>query len=180
MKRLVAVAALLAIMPAWASAQSPAQSSAQSPAQSNDHPSGGQGYFFFGLGDAPNWRRIVHVGGGGEGFLYKGLGVGAEVGYARWKRYDGDAWIVSGDFSYHFRRSAPRGGVDPFVLGGITGFFPTSTGRGAPAGNFGGGVNVWLTEHAALRLEVRDHVNTVGTDYPGPHYVSFRFGVTFR
>jgi hypothetical protein len=112
--------------------------------------------------------------------LYKGLGVGAEVGYARWKRYDGDAWIVSGDFSYHFRRSAPRGGVDPFVLGGITGFFPTSTGRGAPAGNFGGGVNVWLTEHAALRLEVRDHVNTVAGDYPGPHYVSFRFGVTFR
>jgi len=172
MKRLVAAATLLAIMPALASAQS------------KDHPSRGQGYFFFGLGPTDDvWLGqgvIKHVGFGGEGFLYEGLAAGAELGYVHAAPYAADAWIASGDVSYHFRRRATRSGVDPFVLGGITGFFPTSTGRGAPAGNFGGGVNVWLTEHAALRLEVRDHVNTVGTDYPGPHYVSFRFGVTFR
>ncbi|MGD0697213.1 MAG: hypothetical protein ABSB82_20530 [Terriglobia bacterium] len=65
------------------------------------------------------------------------------------------------------------------MLIGVTGYFPTSQGRGEPAGNFGGGVNLWLAEHAALRLEVRDHVSNYHMTN-GNHYISFRIGVTFR
>jgi hypothetical protein len=174
MKKPIATAALLLMVPALASAQS------------KDHPSRGQGYFFFGLGntDCCASRVVKHVGFGGEGFLGEGLGVGAEVGYAHWGGSGLDAWIASGDFSYHFRPSAPRGGVDPFVLAGGTMFAPTAkgNGRGLPGGNFGGGVNIWLTERAALRLEVRDHVNAGrwGPPAPADHYISFRVGVTFR
>jgi hypothetical protein len=154
-------------------------------AQNADHRYRGQGYFFFGLGTAATYgyRHVIeHVGGGGEGFLYKGFGMGGEAGYAHWGRGEfAQAWVGSVDGSYHFRRSAPRGGVDPFVLVGATGYFPTSHGeRGSPAGNFGGGVNLWLKAHAALRLEVRDHVTSGGGFGPQNHYVSFRVGVTFR
>ncbi len=70
MKRLIAAATLWAIMPALASAQS------------RDHPSRGQGYLFFGLGNAECCASPVvkHVGVGGE-FLGEGVGFGAEVGY---------------------------------------------------------------------------------------------------
>ena len=171
MKRLIATAALLLVVPMLASAQTADQTH-------------GQGYVFFGLGTSVGGRSyqvpaVKQVGLGGERFLYEGLGLGADVGYARWGGgYESEALIASGDVSYHFRRHAARGGVDPFLLIGVTGFFPTSTGRGSPACNFGGGVNLWVTEHAALRLEARDHV--YGSYIPGNQYLSFRVGVTFR
>ncbi len=170
MRKLITTVALLLAVPALASAQNA------------NHQYRGQGYFFFGLGTATGGYInpfIEHVGGGGELFVYKGLGMGAEAGYAHWGRGCDQAWIASGDVSYHFRRSTRRGGVDPFVLIGVTGYFPTSQGRGEPAGNFGGGVNLWLAEHAALRLEVRDHVPNYDMTN-GNHYISFRIGVTFR
>jgi len=173
MKTLIAKAALLLMVPALASAQNA------------DHPYRGQGYFFFGWGTGtPSFFQhpfIVHVGGGGEGFLYKGLGFGAEAGYASWGGYYNKAWIASGDFSYHFRRHARRGGVDPFVLVGVSFVGPTQVGggRGSPAGNYGGGANLWLAEHAALRLEFRDVVGATQF-WPYSHYISFRVGVTFR
>ncbi len=173
MKKLSMTAALLLLMPALASAQNA------------QHPYRGQGYAFFGLGTGTKYQLPLplfeHIGFGGEGFLYKGLGFGAEAGYAHWGWGDAQAWIGSVDPSYHFRRHAARGGVDPFVLGGFTLFAPTSKGggRGMPGGNFGGGVNLWLKEHAALRLEVRDHLNGNGTGL-GNHYLSFRVGMTFR
>ncbi|MEJ2008839.1 MAG: hypothetical protein P8Z30_11905 [Acidobacteriota bacterium] len=86
----------------------------------------------------------------------------------------------SGDFSYHFRRRAAIGQSDPFVEIGATGYFPTDYGRGAAAGNFGGGVEIWMARHAGVRLGVRDYVNPYVSDFPGTHSVSFRFGITFR
>jgi len=131
MKELIATAALLFMVPALALAQNV------------DHSYRGQGYFFFGMGTGmPSYYHplILHVGGGGEGFLYKGLGFGAEAGYASWGRYYNKAWIASGDFSYHFRRHARRGGVDPFVLGGVSFVGPTMVGGGA-----------WLTRRQLRR-----------------------------
>jgi len=171
-KRLIATAALLFMVPALAAAQT------------TDHQDRGQGYFFFGMGTGTPSSflhpGIEHVGGGGEGFLYKGVGFGAEAGYANWGGYYGNAVIASGDFSYHFRRHARRGAVDPFVLGGVSFVGPTKVGggRGSPAGNYGGGANLWLARHAALRLEFRD---VVGAQYWAyTHYLSFRIGVTLR
>ena len=142
----------------------------------------GQGYLVLGMGTATGGFSpfVLQAGGGGEFFAYKGFGMGAEAGYAHWGRSPCcEAWIASGDLSYHFGRNPRRGKTDPFAVLGISGFFPTSTGRGAPAGNFGGGVNLWLAKRAALRLEVRDYIQDYVTS-GGNHYVSFRIGVTFR
>lgn len=155
------------------------------PAQNGSRQYRGEGYLFFGLGDSRLYcyrcGAVVHVGGGGDLFLYKGLAAGAEVGYAHWGSYTStQAWVGAGSISYHFRPPAAHGKIEPFILAGGTGFFPTSEGRGAPAGHFGGGVNFWLRERTALRLEIRDTVSREGNGYPGPHYISFRVGVTFR
>jgi len=174
MRRIIATAVMLLVLPTLALAQN------------TDRQYRCQGYFFFGLGTGSVYvsRQVIEqVGFGGEGFLYKGFGVGGDAGYAHWggsEQSSHQAWIAAGDVSYHFRRSAALGRVDPFVLAGATGFFPTSEGRGAPAGNFGGGANIWLGQRAALRLEVRDYVNPENNDYPGANYVSFRIGLTFR
>jgi hypothetical protein len=179
MKRLIAAVDLLLMVPALASAQNA------------DHHYRGQGYFFFGLGTGigRGFHPVVEQAGfGGEGFLYKGLGLGGEAEYARWGGpvggYTHQTWIGSTDVSYHFRRRAARSGIDPFVLGGFSLYGPTSNGggRGQPGGNFGVGVSLWLAQHAALRLEIRDHLN--GNSYlPGGDAISaisFRVGVTFR
>ena len=97
MKRLIAIAALLLMVPALASGQN------------TEHPYRGQGYLFlgFGTGTGGGYLPVVkQLGFGGEGFLYKGLGVGAEAAYANWGGYYNEAWIGSGDISYHFRRHA--------------------------------------------------------------------------
>jgi hypothetical protein len=175
MKKLIATVALLLVVPALASAQG------------TENQYRGQGYGFFGWGTGtPSYIHvhplILHAGGGGEVFLYKGLGFGAEVGHASWVAGYASAWIASGDFSYHFRRHARRGGVDPFVLGGASFVGPTTgeMGRGSAAGNFGGGANVWLAEHAALRFEFRDVVAGTTRFWTYSHYISWRVGMTFR
>ena len=171
MKRLMAIAALLLMAPALASAQN------------TEHPYRGQGYLFlgFGTGTGGGYLPVVkQLGFGGEGFLYKGLGVGAEAVYANWGGYYNEAWIGSGDISYHFRRHAAPFQVDPFVLGGVSIVGPTQVGggRGSPAGNFGGGANVWLAQHAALRFEVRDVAGASFWEFD--HVIAFRIGMTFR
>jgi hypothetical protein len=181
MKKLITTASLLILFPMLVSAQS---------APSTDHPSRGDGYLFFGLGNVSNngangfstkFAVVEHVGGGGEVFLYKGLGVGAEVGYAHWGANGNVAWIPSGDVLFHLRGNKPRARVDPFVLGGISGYIPTSHGnRGSVADNLGGGVNLWFSKYYALRLEFRDYTTGELNLAPGRNYASFRIGVTFR
>jgi len=172
MKILIATTALLLMVPALA------------PAQGAEPKYRGQGYLFFGLGTGTagsGYHPVMEqVGFGGEGFLYKGLGVGAEAVYASWGGYYNTAWIGSGAVSYHFGRHKAPVGVDPFVLGGVSIVGPTSAGggRGSPAGNFGGGANLWLAKHAALRFEFRDVVGASFWSFD--HAISFRAGVTFR
>lgn len=146
-------------------------------AQDGDHAYRGQGYVFFGLGDSP--ALFEHVGGGVEGFLYKGLAVGGEAGYVHWGSGYGQALIGPADCSFHFGRHAARGKADPFVLGGVSVLGPnqSANGRGTATGTFGGGVNWWQAEHVALRFEVREVLRSDFLEY---NQVSFRIGVTFR
>ncbi len=145
----------------------------------------GYGYFAPGLSIASpsplGPLEVNQVGFGGEGFLYKGFGTDADVGYTRWGRGLAQAWIGSVDFSYHFRRWAPRGKIDPFMLSGFSLIGPTEKGggRGVPAANVAGGFSYWFSKHAAFRFEVRDYLGT-GDYIPGSSYLSFRLGVTFR
>ena len=182
MNRLITTAAWLLLVPTLAWAQA---------AQSTDHTPRGDGYFFLGLGDGLNnggngisngSATVVHDGGGGELNLAGGLSFGGELGYAHWSQGTwGSAWVPSVDLLMHLRAKKPRSLVDPFVLAGPSAYIPTqSQSRGAPAFNFGGGVNLWFSKHAALRLEFRDFVTNSHMLQPGENYPSFRFGMTFR
>ena len=170
MKKLIATAALIFVVPDLGVAQDA------------DHQYHGQGYIFFTMGaSAAYGEQFVDGGGfGGEGFLYKGLGLGFELGFAH-NEHGGTTAVPSMDVSYHFYGNRARARFDPFVLGGISGEFPTiDQGRGAPAANIGGGVNLWLQNHAALRLEFREHVSRYGGGDLGPSYLAFRVGIWFR
>ena len=179
MKKLIARAALLLLVPTLASAQDA------------DHQYQGQGYLFIGAG--PTSSPTFHFGGGGEGFVYKGLGLGGELEHSTqfWEGASLGTWIGSGDVSYHTRPSTKNRKLEPFVIGGYTFFVRPGLGLGiANGGNFGCGINIWLKEHTALRLEVRDtfggrstsvQYESGYTTYTMPqHLVSFRLGLTFR
>ena len=159
---------------------------AMSPAQSAEPRYAGQGYFVFGFGagtgDIYTHPLMWQVSGGGERFVYKGLGVGAEAGIVLWTGapWPHNAVTASGDLSYHFGRHARRGKLDPFVLGGpsFVGPMEKGGGRGSPALNFGGGATLWLADHAGLRMEFRDIAGASYWEFD--HYLSWRVGVTFR
>jgi hypothetical protein len=157
MKELIATAGLLLVVPMLASAQNA------------DHQYRGQGYLF--VGQATNDVTIT-AGFGGDGFVYKGLGLGAEVGYAA---HDNGRGIGSANVSYHFLHTANHK-VEPFVTGGYSLFFGDGVANGF---NLGGGVNIWSSKCAALRLEVRGHPDS-GDPFDGGSIVAFRIGVTFR
>ncbi|HEV2491598.1 MAG TPA: hypothetical protein VG204_00845 [Terriglobia bacterium] len=131
--------------------------------------------------------NITEVGGvnsgfGGEAFVFTGLGLGGEVAYAGpdWSfSGSGAMGIASGDVSYHFFPGKNRRRFEPFVTGGYSLYFGDRT-ETQSGFNVGGGVNIWLVKHAAMRLEVRNqgfikHFHSQFTDF-----VAFRFGVTFR
>ena len=136
----------------------------------------GDGYAFFSPGvTSPGTVTWGHLGGGGEGYFSRYLGVGAEVGYlAPMQSFSSGIGTLSPNVVARFRAKDERNKVEPFATGGYTLFFRSGHANGF---NFGGGVNYWLKDHVGLRLEVRDNVWTLGETV---HYVGFRVGVTFR
>jgi hypothetical protein len=138
----------------------------------------GQGYAFFAPGvTSPDGSGFVHYGAGAEGFVYKGVSAGAEVGYAHpWRGFREGLGVFSADGGYFFRnaRSASAKFV-PFVNGGYTLLFRSGSESGF---NVGGGVISWFSERVGLRLEVRDHAFSDGGRLA--HLVGFRIGLAFR
>ena len=87
------------------------------------------------------------------------------------RHVDNSLSLVSANLSYHFggRRSEKK--AVPFVAGGL------SIGNGRSGdGNFGGGIQYWLHERVALRLEFREHI------FPSdsPFVYGVHFGLAFR
>jgi opacity protein-like surface antigen len=179
MKKLIATVALLLMVAASVSAQN------------TDHQPQGLGYVFLGAG---THQMGLTAGFGGEGYVYKGLGMGVEVGTAGLgASANGEPnWIGVGsaDLSYHFFPKKIRGHAAPFVAGGYTLFFgqDTDTGTGSIAHGFnvGGGVDIFVTKHAGARFDVRynahgDHI--LWPSFPNLaqfSFVAFRIGLTFR
>jgi hypothetical protein len=131
----------------------------------------GWGYGFVGIGST-NSELLATAGGGGERLLYRGLGIGGEIGYLSTTNSIGDGLgIGSANLAYHFNHS---GKIAPFVTGGISAAF--RSGVAAGGANFGGGIQYWPKDHVGLRFEVRDHVFSSDS----PHLFTFRVGVTFR
>lgn len=135
----------------------------------------GWGYAVGGVGGTSgngSSNATFQVAGGGEGLFYKGLGIGAEVGYLAPFEATGDGFgIFSVNPAYHFTTSSSR--LVPFVTGGYSLAFRNGSSSG---GNFGGGVQYWMKDHVGLRFEVRDHIFSSDS----PHFFQFRVGLSFR
>lgn len=131
-----------------------------------------QGYLFFAPGvitSPGSSTASLHFGGGGEGFLHKGIAAGAELGYlAPWSDFDGGIGVFSLDGQYHFARGER---VVPFVTAGYSLGFHSGH---INLFNYGVGANIWMRANKGLRLEFRDHVNSSN------HYIDFRIGFAFR
>ncbi|MFN7999369.1 MAG: hypothetical protein U0Q18_37470 [Bryobacteraceae bacterium] len=145
------------------------------PAADRYEPSKGQGYVFYGPGRAPGGGTSQQMGVGAEGFVYRGLGIGAEIGYL----------FPSGGFSYGIGLASINGTyhlnrgrlakVSPFVTAGYSLAFREGHEN---LYNFGGGVTWWMARRAGLRLEFRDYVWPGGNG--GQHTPQFQMGFTFR
>jgi hypothetical protein len=112
------------------------------------------------------------LGAGGEGFVYKGLAAGGDMGYL----HTGESFtyglgLASANLSYHFRGLDPNGRWVPFVTGGYTLAFRNGT---ASLGNYGGGVTYWFHPHWGARVEVR------GLQHVDAASALVRFGLSFR
>lgn len=114
---------------------------------------------------------VFHAGGGGEALLYKGLGIGADLGYVFPFEYPSQGLgVFSPGASYHFKRDRL---VSPFVTGGYTLAFRS---QAFHAAHVGAGFHYWLSQGLGLRFEIRDHFRP-DTVY---QILSFRFGLSFR
>src|SRR5439155_9588175 len=98
------------------------------------NPSKGQGYVFFAPGIGNPYRQTRHFGAGGEGFIYKGLGIGAEIGpVGPWSTPRDGGWtdyvigLGSANFSYHFFPGTADTELEPFVTAGYSMFFRHGT-----------------------------------------------------
>jgi len=128
-----------------------------------------QGYLLFAPGagsdifGGDNGRATIHIAGGGEGFIYKGLGVGAEIGpLMPWSAPRGGSTfgnyrlvgLGSANLSYHFLTGTADRTLEPFVMAGYSVFFRMGSSQGY---NVGVGTNVWLKKSVAMRFDVRYH-----------------------
>jgi len=136
----------------------------------------GQGYFFVAPTTTSEGGAFLHMGGGGEGLVYKGLGVGGEVGYVgAVQELSSGGGILSPHVSYNFRSASKSRKFVPFVIGGYSLLF-TSDGAGN-ALHFGGGMNWWFKDRVGLRLEFRDHFPPAAARF---HVFGVRIGLAFR
>jgi hypothetical protein len=133
----------------------------------------GYGYVFGAPGGStPGGEANFHIGAGGEGLIYKGLGAGADIGYLTPVRdWGSGVGLLSVNGSYHFLPQDRR--LDPFVTAGYSLVFRSGS---ANLVNFGGGVQYWMRDRLGLRAEFRDHV----LPNPAVHYLEVRFGLCFR
>ena len=165
-RRLFTLAAFLIVAPATVPGQNP-QFQPRS-----------EGYLFLGVGSGTGQPSMEHVGGGGEVLLFRGLGVGGELGAMG--RPGDEVGLYSLDLSYHFFRARGKSKLVPFIEGGYTGAFGN---RGSPYPNilnFGGGVHYWVFKHVGLRLEFRDYVALPAFFAGTGQYWGFRVGLALR
>ena len=123
----------------------------------------------------------TNTGLGAEVLVRKGVGMGVELGYAgpNWNFDKSGLGVGSVDASYHFFGTKSRRGLDPFATGGYSLYFGQRT-TFQSGFNLGGGVNLWLIKHVALRSEILFQGGINRFNSPLTHYVAFRFGMTFR
>jgi hypothetical protein len=117
-----------------------------------------------------NTRRLTgHAAGGAEVFLGKYFAVGGEGGLF-------DRLItVSVNGAIH---ATGEEGMVPFLTAGYTRLGVSDGEGGADAWNIGAGADAWLSKHAGIRFELRDHIRL--DDRGKTHYWSLRAGIAIR
>ena len=117
---------------------------------------------------------------GGDARLGQVLSAGIELAYAGpdWNIGKNGMGVGSANATFHFQNKKDRS-FEPFLTGGYSHYFGDRTNTQSGF-NFGGGVNLWASKHAALRLEIREqgHINYFHSEFT--NFVAFRVGVTFR
>lgn len=161
-KRAFAIATLLLALASVAPAQQTSK-----PATYSSH-----GYAYFAASARPGgFGEGLGFGGGAETLVYKGLGLGGEIGYLLPRSApSGGYGLLSANPSYHFVNRKKPGKLAPFVTGGYSLAFRSGS---ISMFNYGGGVTYWLSEKIGLRFEVREHRR-------GGGILMFRTSVTFR
>jgi len=141
--------------------------------RSQDRGYSGHAFVNFSLNASKDsFADMLAVGGGGEGFLYRGLAVGADVAYLFPREAPGDGiGLLSANPAYHFVNRDNPGKWVPFVTGGYSLAFRLGT---ANLFNYGGGITYWFASRAGLRVEVRDHRNSELSMF------LIRVGISFR
>jgi hypothetical protein len=145
----------------------------------------GYGYFAPGgrVTSGDGSRVTIQIGVGGERFFSRHLGAGADVGFAGRMAPEEKFFSGWGTFSSNFLARFPakdnKKKAEPFVTAGYTRVMPV--GHDDQNGiNFGVGVNWWLQERVALRIEMRDHIPQPFSQGALVHFVGLRIGLTFR
>jgi hypothetical protein len=137
----------------------------------------GQGYVFQGFGSTgyDRWATATGAtGGGAEGVFWKGLGAGGEIGaYYPIRSFRSVIGLASASATYHFTAGREDTKWDPFIVGGYTLFFRSSSISGFHAG---GGLTYWFHRRIGARVEFRDQRSVrEGIGFP-----TVRFGVSLR
>ncbi|MBI2839822.1 MAG: hypothetical protein HYX75_16030 [Acidobacteria bacterium] len=136
-----------------------------------------QGLAFGSIGAvAPDGNATtLHMGGGFEVHAYKGLGIGAEIGYLGPIEGMGDGFGVMDINGYYHFSTGSSGRIVPFATGGYTMFFRDGS---VNLFNVGGGVDYRGGGRYGFRAEFRDHI---WSEYgESNHFYGIRVGVTFR
>jgi hypothetical protein len=136
------------------------------------------GYVFVGPGGLTSsgyTSGTLHIGGGVDAILGRGLGLNIELGVlGPSDRFEGAVGLFSPGATYYFRHRKELK-LEPFVAGGYSLMFRQGH---ANLGYFGGGMNYWFSNRVGVRTEVRDHVTT---EYGrAAHFWGVRFGLSFR
>jgi hypothetical protein len=147
--------------------------SADEPETAAPKPYNGSSYVTFGAGTCQHQITNLSGGGGAEGFVWRGLSLGADAGYFRFQNGGVGFGIGNLDIGYHFVNRKRPGKVDPFVRGTVAGL-AASTGGAAAAWGAGGGVNYWFKPRVAFRTEFRVHA------IAGERIAMGRIGFAFR
>jgi len=133
----------------------------------------GHGYLYYGAAFTPEEFEAQNTfGAGGEALVYEGLGLGGELGYT-FPRYGFEYGfgLASANASYHFVNGGRR--FAPFLTGGYSVAFRDGA---LNLFNYGAGANVWFSDRAGVRFEVRNY------QHPrwGQFQLALRLGLTFR
>jgi hypothetical protein len=132
------------------------------------------GYVYFGPGGSTrSFGQTLAVGGGGEKALYKGFGVGGELGYFfSHQSFKGGFGMASLNGSYDLTNLTRSEKWAPFVTGGYSLGFRSGV---AHFVNYGGGLTYWVNNKVGVRFELRNF------HHPGSSgLLSFRVGMSFR